>query len=82
MFEGNAGAVVFELALSHGADVGGSGDLLLCSHGDLIPDALHLAQLRGARLIGSNLVAKGSTWSLDFDGERVTTATYTAAPEA
>jgi len=77
LFEGNPGTAVFDIAAA--ADE--AGELILCSHGDLIPDALHLVQLRGALLDGPGMVAKGSTWSLHFDGERVTTATYTDAPE-
>ena len=75
--EGQDPSVVFELAAAH--DLQG-GDIVLCSHGDLIPEALHLATMRGVELIGPALVEKASTWSVVFDRDRPLRATRAAAP--
>ena len=42
----------------------------LCSHGDVIPDLLRRAQLRGMVIPGKAGCAKGSVWTIDFvDGQ-------------
>lgn len=58
----------------------GRGGLILCSHGDLIPELLHLLELRGAELAGEPRVAKASTWSIESKNGQPTTATLTGPP--
>jgi len=53
------------------------GDVVLCSHGDVIPDAVRRAQLRGMTVPGKAGCSKGSCWALNWDGERFDTGSYT-----
>lgn len=54
---------------------------VLCSHGDVIPDLIRRAQLRGVHIPGKSGCAKGSVWTLrHWDGERFATAIYTPIP--
>ena len=74
-------------ALSESSDVEKSWKLLtkaatsttvLCSHGDVIPDLIRRAQLRGLHVPGKSGGAKGSVWTLDhWDGKRFATGVYT-----
>lgn len=51
---------------------------VLCSHGDVIPDVIRRAQMRGMQIPGKSGCAKGSTWILrHWDGERFATGVYT-----
>jgi broad specificity phosphatase PhoE len=51
----------------------------LCTHGDVMDDLLgHLARHRIVR--GVARAEKGSAWVLEFDGERVVSATYLPPP--
>lgn len=54
--------------------------LVLCAHGDLLPEVLRLLQLRGMTLDGPNAVAKGSVWSFDIVGGSPTHASYRPPP--
>jgi 8-oxo-dGTP diphosphatase len=53
------------------------GDAVLCSHGDVIPELLRRAQLRGMEMPDRSGCSKGSCWSLEWDGERFTRGVYT-----
>jgi phosphohistidine phosphatase SixA len=53
------------------------GDVVLCSHGDLIPELIRRAQLRGMEVPGRSGSSKGSVWALRWDGERFAEGTYT-----
>jgi 8-oxo-(d)GTP phosphatase len=77
LYEGHDPSVVLDLAVQHDH---GTGDLVVCSHGDIIPEALHLIVLRGGELVGPRMVEKASTWTVVFDGERPYQATHHAAP--
>jgi 8-oxo-(d)GTP phosphatase len=57
-----------------------AGDIVVCSHGDLIPEMLHLFELRGCTLVGPSMVDKASTWTVEFQGGVAETATYVAPP--
>ena len=74
LYEGGRPDIVFELAAQLGPNI------VICSHGDLIPEALRLLQLRGAELMGPHMVEKASTWSVDFEADRPVRAVHTAAP--
>jgi broad specificity phosphatase PhoE len=51
---------------------------VICSHGDVIPDLIRRAQLRGLHIPGKSGCAKGSVWTLEhWDGERFATGVYT-----
>ncbi len=53
--------------------------VVVCSHGDVIPDLIRKAQLRGMRVHGKSGCSKGSVWKLnDWDGERFGSGSYTA----
>ena len=55
--------------------------VVLCSHGDVIPDLIRRAQLRGLHIPGKSGCAKGSVWTLQhWDGERFATGVYTPIP--
>ncbi len=53
------------------------GDVVLCSHGDLIPELVRRAQLRGMEIPGKSGCSKGSVWELRWDGERFDCGIYT-----
>lgn len=61
-------------------ELGGT-EAALCSHGDVIPDALESLQGRGMRLLEpTDQCRKGSTWSIVHDGSRFTEAMYCPPP--
>jgi phosphohistidine phosphatase SixA len=53
------------------------GDSVLCSHGDVIPELVRRAQLRGMEVPEKTGCSKGSCWALEWDGARFTTSRYT-----
>lgn len=56
------------------------GDLVMCSHGDLIPEVLNRLLRDGMRVRGARGCAKGSVWALETDGRDFTQAAYVARP--
>lgn len=57
------------------------GDLVACSHGDLIPRAMGLLVADGLHLEGPEgpaMCKKGSMWAVELNGGRPTTARYVA----
>jgi 8-oxo-dGTP diphosphatase len=56
---------------------GQDGDVVLCSHGDVIPELIRRAQLRGMEVPGPSGCSKGSVWALRWDGERFASGRYT-----
>ena len=56
------------------------GDLVMCSHGDLIPEVLNRLLREGMSVIGGRGCEKGSVWSLDVRGRDIVSGTYTARP--
>ena len=77
-------------ALAEGTPIERSWELLasvasrtavLCSHGDVIPDLIRRAQLRGMHVPGKSGSAKGSVWTLQhWEGETFATGIYTPIP--
>ncbi len=58
-----------------------SATAVLCSHGDVIPDLIRRAQLRGMHVPGKSGSAKGSVWTLQhWEGETFATGIYTPIP--
>lgn len=53
------------------------GDAVLCSHGDVIPELIRRARLRGMEIPGKSGCSKGSCWELTWDGRRFTSGVYT-----
>ena len=52
--------------------------VVVCSHGDVIPDLIRRAQLRGLHIPGKSGCSKGSVWTLEhWDGARFATGVYT-----
>lgn len=57
--------------------VGNRSHAVVCSHGDVIPDLIRRAQLRGMRIHGKSGCSKGSVWTLEsWDGERFGSGSY------
>ncbi len=48
----------------------------LCSHGDIIPDAIQTLAREGMVIAGQRAWAKGSTWELRTRGNDITEATF------
>lgn len=60
-----------------------AGDVVLCSHGDVIPDLVRRAQGRGMLVPGKSGCAKGSVWTFQhWDGTGFATGIYTPIPGA
>lgn len=56
-------------------------DVVLCSHGDVIPDLLRNLEIGGCRLEGRGC-AKGSVWRLDNSTERIESGLYLGPVDA
>ncbi|MFV1991195.1 MAG: hypothetical protein ACC652_10685, partial [Acidimicrobiales bacterium] len=55
--------------------------LLICAHGDGIPEALRLLEMRGVQFPGvRHSCAKASIWTLDLDVDLTGTAEYSPPP--
>lgn len=57
-----------------------AGDIVMCSHGDLIPEVLNRLLRDGMSVIGGRGCEKGSVWSLEARGRDIVSGSYTAAP--
>ncbi len=58
-----------------------SSTAVLCSHGDVIPDLIRRAQLRGMLVPGKSGCAKGSVWTLQhWSNGHFATGIYTPIP--
>lgn len=55
--------------------------VVLCSHGDVIPDVLR-ALAAGGTMLDNRHCAKGSIWRLDNSTERIESGTYHPVPVA
>ncbi len=55
-------------------------DLVMCSHGDLIPEVLNRLLREGMSVLGPRGCEKGSVWELETRGRDITQGRYTAAP--
>jgi phosphohistidine phosphatase SixA len=56
------------------------GDLVMCSHGDLIPEVLSRLLRQGMSVLGARGCEKASVWELETRGRDITKGRYTAAP--
>ena len=56
------------------------GDIVMCSHGDLIPEVLNRLLREGMSVFGQRGCEKGSVWTLDVRGRDIVSGTYTATP--
>lgn len=74
LFEGAAPARSIEFVRSF---TGRS--VVLCSHGDVIPDVLRTLEL-GGTVLDNRRCAKGSVWRLDNSTERIESGTYHPVP--
>ena len=78
LFEGADTDAAWAL-LARAAD--GRGDAVLSSHGDVIPDLIRRAQLRGMEIPGRSGCGKGSCWTLTgWDGQRFARGDYAPNP--
>lgn len=55
-------------------------DVVLCSHGDLIPDLIHRAEGRGMEVPGNVGFSKGSIWTLTVDDGRIVRGVHVGPP--
>ncbi|MDW3219363.1 MAG: phosphoglycerate mutase family protein [Acidimicrobiales bacterium] len=55
-------------------------DVVLCSHGDLIPEVLNRLLREGMSVLGARGCEKGSVWELETRGRDITRGVYTAVP--
>lgn len=62
--------------LGAGAPSAGPGDAVLCAHGDLVPELVRRLAREGMAWDGNLRFAKGSTWVLDFAGDRCVEGRY------
>jgi len=73
LLEGSSLARVLEFVRSFGQS-----DVVLCSHGDLIPEVIRALEVGGTRVASERGFAKGAVWELRFDDDgRIDTASYT-----
>jgi 8-oxo-dGTP diphosphatase len=72
--EGAKPKAAVELARHLAASAGG--DVVLCAHGDLVPEIVRRLGREGLDWDGDLRFAKGSTWVLEWDGERFTEGRY------
>jgi 8-oxo-dGTP diphosphatase len=56
------------------------GDLVMCSHGDLIPEVLNRLLRQGMSVVGTRGCEKGSVWELATRGRDITQGRYTPTP--
>jgi len=75
LFEGSSTSRVLEL-------IRGLGDanVVVCSHGDIIPDTIRALEVGGTLVQGQRRCAKGSIWELATADGLIDTATYLDAP--
>ncbi len=79
--EGSEPEAAVELARAGATLPGDEAALVLCSHGDLIPDLLDVLQASDDLDLGrSPRCQKGSTWAFEGKRGRFTTATYLPPP--
>ena len=78
LFEGSDASAAFDLVRKNSRH---KGDLVLCTHGDLIPELLRLASRDGVELVDAPRWPKGSTWAIEGDGDGFTRARYLPPPE-
>jgi len=74
LFEGSSSSRSIEFVRSFTGQ-----SVVLCSHGDVIPDVLRSLEVGGSRLDGRGC-AKGSIWRLDNSSDRIESGTYLDAP--
>lgn len=74
--EGAGGSAALDLA----AELAGNGNVAVCSHGDVIPELLHLVRCDGTRFRQPLAWPKGSTWVLTGDGHHWAKARYVPPP--
>jgi len=54
--------------------------VVLCSHGDVIPEMLRRLQWMGVRFLSPAACQKASTWVVSHDGEEYREAFYVEPP--
>lgn len=71
--EGHAAEGTVALVRALAAD---PGDVALCTHGDLVPEVVRRLARDGMAWDGDLRYAKGSTWVLEWDGDRCIAGRY------
>ena len=77
LYEGAGSGQLLELILEEAA---APGDLVLCSHGDVIPGVLNRLLRSGLEATGARGCAKASVWELKVHRGVITEGIYTAHP--
>jgi len=62
-------------------EAGLDGDLILCSHGDLIPEVVNRLLRDGLSISGGRGCEKSSIWTLETVGHDIVHGRYTACPD-
>jgi phosphohistidine phosphatase SixA len=82
--------VTVDERLAEGADPGtvvewiasnNDAEIVICSHGDLLPEVLRLLAMRGMTLDGPNACKKASIWACTFDDDQPLHASYRPPPK-
>ena len=71
--EGHGARKVVDLMVELAAK---KGDSVLCTHGDLVPEVLRRLARDGVKLESDLQFAKGSTWELLVDGDKISSGRY------
>jgi phosphohistidine phosphatase SixA len=71
--EGAGARSAYDLVLDVGTR---KGDSVLCTHGDVVPEVLRRVARDSAGLPDELRWAKGSTWALETDGDKITEGRY------
>lgn len=61
-------------------EAGDAGGVVMCSHGDLIPEVLNRLLREGMAVLGPRGCEKGSVWELETRGRDITRGVYTSSP--
>ncbi len=75
--EGAPAAVFIEMLR---AEAGQPDDLVICSHGNLIPEVVNALSREGMTVFGTRSCEKGSVWTLRTRDGEIVSATYEARP--
>lgn len=78
LLEGADGATAYALLRRLAKE---DGDTVLCTHGDLVPELLRIANREGLTFEDEPRWPKGSTWAIDGDGDGLTRARYLPPPD-
>jgi 8-oxo-dGTP diphosphatase len=80
LVEGAPIAKALRLVFEAAAGATNRGGVVLCSHGDVIPEVLSQLRARGMKLHDEMRWSKASAWAVEWDGNRFTAGRYLPPP--